>query len=32
MIHLAQTMHLSYTYTNTVSKWKEYRFHMIHVT
>jgi hypothetical protein len=30
--YLAQTMQLSYTKTNTVSKWKEARFHMTHVT
>ena len=32
MVRLAQTMHLSCTDTNTVSKWKEVRFHMTHVT
>ena len=32
MVHLAQTMHLSCTDTNTVSKWREVRFHMTHVT
>jgi hypothetical protein len=29
---LAQTMHLSCTDTNTVSKWTKTRFHMTHVT
>ena len=28
MVRLAQTMHLSCTDTNTVTKWKEVRFHM----
>jgi hypothetical protein len=28
MVCLAQTMHLSCADTNTVSKWKEVRFHM----
>ena len=32
MVHLAQTMHLSCTNTNTVSKRKEERFHMTHIT
>jgi hypothetical protein len=32
MVRLAQTMQLSCTDTNTVSKQKEVRFHMIHVT
>jgi hypothetical protein len=32
MVRLAQTMHLSYTDTNTVSKWTETRFDMTHVT
>jgi hypothetical protein len=32
MVRLAQTMHLSCTNTNTISKWKEERFHMTHVT
>jgi len=32
MVRLAQTMHLSCTDTNTVSKWKEVRLHMTHVT
>ena len=32
MVRLAQTMHLSCTDTNTVSKQKEVRFHMTHVT
>ena len=30
MIHLAETMHLSCTDTNTVSKWNEVRFHLTH--
>jgi hypothetical protein len=29
---LAQIVHLSYTYTNTISKWTEMRFHITHVT
>jgi hypothetical protein len=29
---LAQTVHLSFTYTNTVFKWTKTRFHMTHVT
>ena len=32
MVHLAQTMHLSCTDTNTVSKRKEAGFHMTNVT
>ena len=32
MVRLAQTMHLSCTDTNTVSKCKEVRLHMTHVT
>jgi hypothetical protein len=32
MVCLAQTVHLSYTDTNTVSKRTEMRFHMTHVT
>jgi hypothetical protein len=32
MVRLAQTMQLSCTDTNTVSKWTETRFHMTHVT
>ena len=32
MVRLAQTMHQSFTDTNTVSKWKEARFHITHVT
>ena len=32
MGHLAQTMHLTCTDTNNVSKWTETRFHMTHVT
>jgi hypothetical protein len=32
MVRLAQTMHLSCTDTNNVSKRTEMRFHMIHVT
>jgi hypothetical protein len=32
MIRLAQTVHLSCIDTNTVSKWKELRFIMTHVT
>jgi gamma-glutamylcysteine synthetase len=29
---LAQTMHLSCTDTNTISKWTKMRFHMTHIT
>ena len=32
MVHLALTVHLSCTDTNTISKDKEVRFHMTHVT
>ena len=32
MARLAQTVHLSCTDTNTVSKWTKIRFHMTHVT
>jgi hypothetical protein len=32
MVHLAQTVHLSCTETNTISKHTETRFYMIHVT
>jgi hypothetical protein len=32
MVHFTQTVHLSCTDTNTVSKWSEMRFHMTHVT
>jgi hypothetical protein len=32
MVRLAQTMYLSCTNTNTVSKWKDERFYMTHVT
>jgi hypothetical protein len=32
MVRLAQTVHLSCTDTNTVSKWKEVTFHLTHVT
>ena len=32
MVRLAQTMHLSCTDTNTISKEKEVGFHMTHVT
>jgi hypothetical protein len=32
MVCLAQTVHLSSTDTNTVSKWTEMRFHMTNVT
>ena len=32
MVYLAQTVHLSCTDTNTISKEKEVRFHMTHVT
>jgi hypothetical protein len=32
MVHLAQTMHLSCTETNTISKRTERRFYMTHVT
>jgi hypothetical protein len=31
-VRLAQTVHLSYTDTNTVSKRTEMRFHMTHIT
>jgi hypothetical protein len=32
MVHLAQTVHLSCTNTNTISKWTETRFDMTHIT
>jgi hypothetical protein len=32
IVYLAQTVHLSCSDTNTVSKRTEIRFHMIHVT
>ena len=32
MVRLAQTVHLSYTDTNTVFKWTETRFDVTHVT
>jgi hypothetical protein len=32
MVRVAQTMHLSCTDTNTISKWTETRFAMPHVT
>ena len=32
IVSLAQTVHLSYTDTNTVSVRKQVRFHMTHVT
>ena len=32
MVRLAQNVHLSRTKTNNVSKEKEVRFHMTHVT
>ena len=32
MVHLVQTMHLSCIDTNNVSKQKEARFHMTHIT
>jgi hypothetical protein len=32
MVHLVQTMDLSCTETNTISKWTETRFCMTHVT
>jgi hypothetical protein len=32
VLRLAQTVHLSCTYTNTVSKRTEIRFHKTHVT
>jgi hypothetical protein len=32
MVRMAQTMHLSSTESNTVSKWTERRFYMTHVT
>jgi hypothetical protein len=31
-VHSAQTMHLSYTETNSISKRTEMRFYMTHVT
>jgi hypothetical protein len=31
MVHLVQTMHLSCTNTNIVSKWTKMIFHMTHV-
>jgi hypothetical protein len=32
MVHLVQTVDLSCTETNTISKWTETRFYMTHVT
>jgi hypothetical protein len=32
MVCLTQTMHLSYTNTNTISKWTEMRFDRTHIT
>jgi hypothetical protein len=32
MVHLAQTVHLSCTNTNTISKWTKTRFHMTLIT
>jgi hypothetical protein len=32
MVHSTQTVHLSCTDTNTISKWTEMRFHMTHIT
>jgi len=32
MVRLAQTVRVSCTNTNTISKWTETRFHMTHVT
>ena len=32
MVHLGQTVHLSCTEANTVSKWTKTRFHTTHVT
>jgi hypothetical protein len=32
MVHLAQTVHLSCTDTNIISKQEELRFHVTHVT
>jgi hypothetical protein len=32
MVRLVQTVHLSCTDTNTISKWTEIRFHKTHVT
>jgi hypothetical protein len=32
MVRLVQTMHLSFTNTNNISKWTETIFHMTHVT
>ena len=32
IVHVAQTVHLSCTDTNSVSKWTETRFHNTHVT
>jgi hypothetical protein len=31
MVHLAQSIHISCTDTNTISKWTETEFHMAHV-
>ena len=31
-VRLVQTVHLSCTDTNTISKWKEVRFHLTQVT
>jgi hypothetical protein len=32
MVHLAQIVYLPCTDTNTISKWKEARLHMVHIT
>jgi hypothetical protein len=32
VVRLAETVHLSYTETNTISKWTKMRFYMTHVT
>jgi hypothetical protein len=32
MVRLVQTVDLSYTETNTISKWTKTRFYMTHVT
>jgi hypothetical protein len=32
MVRLVQTVELSYTDTNIVSKWTDRRFHMTHIT
>jgi hypothetical protein len=32
MVYLVQTVHLSYTDTNSISKWTERRLNMTHIT